>query len=329
MVSPFSLVALLATGPVVRWTAPDGCPGVDAILARVREFGVEPPELELVGDVLPASEGTFVLTVSVAGGGARSYVAADCHKLTDVAALLLAAAADPVQLARNPAFDDVDDSPPPPSEARGDVPSPAKAEGVGVVPEARRPPRPRRDRATGSVALVGLAGAAQLPGVDLGTGLVFGVGVAAARFELRTAYLAPRSARVPTSTSATISISAWDIAPVACGVLGRRSLHAVLCGGAEVGIMHARGDGFTHRRAGLAPWVALLAAPRLEWTLGRWRLFAGVELLVAVARGRFAARNVPAASVVSGTGGLRAVLGFAAQFGSGRPRRSNRPQPET
>lgn len=88
--------------------------------------------------------------------------------------------------------------------------------------------------------------------------------------------------------------------------------------GPELGIVTADGRGLAVTDRALGLWVAALFAPGLEWAIRpRVRLHAGVELVAALRRPQFAARESPDDRVTLGAGGLRAMVGFAWHFGPG------------
>jgi hypothetical protein len=168
------------------------------------------------------------------------------------------------------------------------------------------------------VGVHGVAGRAQLPTVDLGVGLALGVGAGAGRFELRGTHLFAQAARFPGTSRGAVAIAAWNVAALGCAVLGRPSLRAVLCGGPELGVAAANGRDLIQRNAARQPWLALMAAPRIEWAITtQVRLHVGVELVAAVLRPQFAARDRVDAKVATGAGGLRAMIGLAGHFRPG------------
>jgi hypothetical protein len=166
-----------------------------------------------------------------------------------------------------------------------------------------------------------LFGIGELPRFDAGVGVAFGIGAGRGRFELHAAHLFARTAALPGLDGPSAAIASWNLSPRGCAVLGPRSVRAALCAGPELGIVTADGRDLVFTDRALALWVAAVAAPGLEWAIRPWlRLHAGVELVLALRRPQFAARERPDDRVTLGAGGLRAVLGFAGHFGPGAAR---------
>jgi hypothetical protein len=316
----------------IDWRAPTSCPDAAAVERRARALGPEIASLQLHGAVSVVADGTFVLELAIGDAPARRYVARDCDALADIAALVLAVASDPISVSTH-----VGPAPParendvlvPPVVGSAAAPSwNASPRDPAVAPVLRPRPRARprvRPRVGGFARVHGLFGIGELPRFDAGVGLAVGIGAGLGRFELHAAHLFARTAALPGPGDAAASIASWNLSPRACAVLGRRSVRAALCAGPELGIVTADGRGLADTDRVLALWVAAIAAPGLEWAMTPWlRLHAGVELIAALRRPQFAARERPDDRLTLGPGGLRATLGFAGHFGPGARVRTTR-----
>jgi len=298
----------------IDWRAPTPCPDAAEVGRRARALGTEVATLRVAGEVSAGSDGTFVLQLAIDEAPPRRYVARDCDSLADVAALVLALASDPVAVAlRSEAI-----GPRPVHEAvtsRIAAPDHAPAP---HEPAPKRPvvPVPPRSRVEGFARVHASFGIAELPRFDTGLGVAFGIGAGPGRFELHVAHLFARTAAVPSPGDVTAVIASWNFSPRGCAVLGRGSVRAALCAGPELGLVTADGRGLADNDRALALWIAAIAAPGFEWTIRpRLQLHAGVEMVAALRRPRFAARERPDDHVTLGAGGLRAILGLAGQFG--------------
>ena len=163
----------------------------------------------------------------------------------------------------------------------------------------------------------GLFGSAELPRFDAGVGVAIGLARASAGSSSTGAHLfARRSAPLPGVGTASAVIASWNLSPRGCAVLGRRSVRVALCAGIELGVVTADGRGLRTNDRASALWIAALAAPGLEWAIiPHVRLHAGVELIAALRRPQFAAREQPDERLTLGAGGLRLTLGIAGHSG--------------
>ena len=315
---PAAVGLAVALAPV-EWRAPAQCPDGAEIERRARALGPEVAPLRVDGDVTQADDGTFVLELAIGDAPPRRYVARDCDALGDVAALLLAVAIDPIAIVDSTPLTiaaPVPDVPPAPRIA---APTPIEASPqVSVTQAPARASARERPAIEGFVRVHGLFGIGELPRFDAGLGLAFGIGAGRGRFELHGAHLFARTAALPGTPRGSVAIASWNLSPRGCAVLGRRSVRAALCAGPELGLVTARGRDLAVRDRTLVLWVAAIAAPGLEWAILPWlRLHAGVELVAALRRPQFAARERPDDRVTLGAGGLRATVGVAGHFGPG------------
>lgn len=304
----------------IEWIAPDVCPtdaDVDALAERLllAADGTIAARAEIV-----AHAGRFALALTI-DGEARTFEADECAALAQLTALLVALAADPLAVAQQAVPLAV--APPP---VRVPSPEPPAATLVTSPPIERReddriaPADPRTTtRASAGQGWIGvhaIAGLAQLPGLDAGLGIAAAYGRRRFAIELRASWLSPRSVAIPGFDRATATMTAVDVSPRACGVLGRRALRAALCGGPELGAVIARAHDVREPDTTTSLWLALVAAPGVHWYVHRRvALQLGADLVLALVPPRFALRDDAARTVGTGRGGLRAWAGLAVRFG--------------
>lgn len=312
-----ALVGTLALAGI-DWHAPPACPDADEVERRARALGPGVADAPLHAAVAQRDDGAFELALVDDRGPAHTYVARECSALADIVALSLAVAIDPVEVASSQAEQITARTsaaiPAPP--LRMDEPAIASTPAAAPV---RREPR-RRAPLSGFVRVQGSFGAAELPGFDGGLGLALGIGRGAGRFELHATHLFARTTALPIpGRNITAELASWNLSPRGCGLIGRRAVRAVLCAGAELGIVVAQSHDAIHDGDGTGLWVAAIAAPGLEWAVVPWlRLYAGADLVLALRRPQFALHDRDADRVTLGAGGLRAVVGVAGHFGGDR-----------
>jgi hypothetical protein len=222
----------------ISWTAPDECPGVDALKAEIRRVAgkVPPPAEPLSANVtVSAAAGSgWLLTLSTktgARGGERRLAGSDCAELMRAAALVLA-------LMINPEASFVVEPPAPPP------------------PPPPPPPEPRRRFVAGADVL---AGTGALPRFAGGFGLRFAVSAAALSAELRGSIWMSRST---TSTSDPTSGGTFDLIDGAIAGCARAAFDETFSPGACAGVslvrLHGVGYGVGYPGDAVAWWTAAL-----------------------------------------------------------------------
>jgi hypothetical protein len=286
-------VALASETPphiALRYSAPDACPDDAQLVASVEGFLGQP--------LREAREQQLSANVTVQGGAAgfaakltftsprgteeRFAEDADCSKLAEAAALLVALAIDPERVQARQAAAEAPESPktepgppaPPPPEP------PARSEPCPAPPPPP-PPAKQRHAVAGVSALVGVG---VMPQVAPGLGVDFGARLGAWQVELVGSYWPHGSADVAAAAPASIELSLATAGLRACRVLPSSSWTLLGCGQAELGDMAGSGQQVdaAHTRHALfsdagalvvaqysqiepAPWAGLSAA----WVLRR------------------------------------------------------------
>jgi hypothetical protein len=232
----------------------------------------------------------------------RSLAANDCGALADAAALVVATSVDPARVAETlqPRPDEPDD----PFEDRAAEPDGATAR----TPSPLRHEPDRRIR--GAIRTTAGAGYGLLPGV---AGGVQGDGVlmvGRARVVLGAAHWFAKS----TSTGGAegrIRLTAGRLR--GCYAPSVKRLEIPLCGGVQLGSLHARIETATQIDTSRALWVALDVGPGLTWApIDAFALHAQVDAVVAVRRIDF--EEDDATVFRSPPAGVQVLLGIEARF---------------
>jgi hypothetical protein len=286
-----ALIAIMAAGParadppagsqpVLRWTAPAGCPdaaGFAAMVARYLGASTAATGVEVTVLVIATDTG-FALTWRMEGAdntGERTLDGPDCALLAETAALTLALAIDP-DAGADPAADDLargDDERPPPAEV---------AEPTEV--EIDRPARARRGRTLGVAARVGggtTVGA--LPGAAASVGGALAARTRHFRVEGGFAYWFARRTTLPDQPDQGGDFSMYAGSFRVCGDLRGRWLAA--CVGGELGKMTGAGFGFDLPETNSSLWIGGTAGLAISWPLSKY-LFLRADLEMAVPKDR-------------------------------------------
>jgi hypothetical protein len=294
--------------PVLRWTAPEGCPNQANVEARITDYlGAMPPpgSAAIDASVVATDDGRLRLTVKVtSGSGATDHALASdrCEVLADAVALIAAVALDPLEVAAAveagrttplpepepaPPPEDLDDPVPEPDAA----PPPAPTENADASlaepnPGIRRFPRLRLGLRPEFIVDWGA-----LPGVAVGgafSGALLGQHW---RFEAGPVFVAGRSASSSLVSDATALISLTAVDVRGCGVLRSRNrvVEGPLCGGIELGALRGRGTGSTvgpEDRTRL--WSAAILAPAVAFVPRYWlSIFVGADVIIPLSRTAF------------------------------------------
>jgi hypothetical protein len=306
----------------LAWDAPAECPDEAAVRARVAGLlaasNVETiaPGFVISARVRTTAEG-YRLDLDL-GEGQRQIEARECGELADAAALIVAIAIDPFALASaEPALEPAPPEPDPPPRTPSRAIDPFEPPLVSTAGVADRT---GVRRSVPTLAMRGGAGVDVALWRPVGASFVLGFGVVGRgyRVDLLGRYAAPSHAIAPSHRAIYASTQQWSIGIAACysATFERvRALELPLCGGAEVGAMHARGHGTAIvPRANRAPWVAVSAGPGFAWKLGRRvALWASAEAVVLITAPRFVTDR---GTVVlqPNRAGFRALAGIELRF---------------
>jgi hypothetical protein len=349
LVSPLAALAplSLASAPMelpIRWDTVPACVDAEGVPARVGA---------LVGDRETVA-GTLVLGAERRGGGwgisialepsgteaplRRTLEGRDCTTLTEAVALVVAVHLDAVAAAHErlehgaPVRSDAS-SVSPLDAGLGDAPRvssvaapPSEVEPSGEATSRSASPRAidsRDERASRPRprALASFAAAGEV-GIQPRAGAAFelagGVGWPRARVELGALASVGPDATSERLASVGGRFRLFTGLVRGCGVPGREPLELPLCGGLELGDLRAAGRGLRRPAIVDAPWVAVVASARPQWTprlrsaagangrRARLALGALLDLVVPLRRHRFAA---------SGAGLVHAVGPVAVRLG--------------
>jgi hypothetical protein len=275
-----------AAGVELTWSAPEGCPPVEDVRARLdallgdRQAGAPFVRLEAT---VSRKDGTFALqmrTETASGISTHALSSPDCQALADGAALVAAVAADPLAVDRSLDASQSEEPELPPDE----------------VTVTRTPPDDDDDLPRGRLRLArfalradGLLEYGMLPKLGLGPVITAGLIGPQWRVELGAIVLVPRPVFTDDTNTAGAAIGSWSLRARGCGVPVVRIVEFPVCAGFEGGQMTARPlgnvtDNRDDRRGfglfsfgggfGISPrpFIALLA---------------GVDGIVALSRPRF------------------------------------------
>jgi len=318
-------LALGMEGPVaLDWRAPAGCPDGQAVLgelAALTELGEGPqPRVRVTGSTREV-DGRYVLDLQLRTASMslrRRLAAVDCATLAQAAALLIAIAIDPLEVAAQVGSIEAEPQLRWPGD---DLPLalawPERA--VERVPLRVMVPEPEerapRMRVAGLVRVDGAVDAGATPGVAADLAGVVGLLRGRLRLEVHGLYTVPRA--IHRGDVAVGTLARWAVGVRGCWRLVQGRLEIPLCGGLEAGQWLAHGAGITVQRQSARPvWLGLLAGLGLIWSPHpRVGLGARAELVVAPLRARFSVGDEVVHTV--DPVGLRVSLGAELRFGPG------------
>jgi hypothetical protein len=303
----------------LRWDAPASCPSADEVRAKIvelmqRPLGEEPTHRIVVDATVTAGAAGFEVTLAVqtdAGASTRRFTAERCAELLMPSAVVVAIAIDPhvegdVGVASPEPI--APRQPPVVAATVEPVPEPiANAEPEPAVDRAApaSTPRPRRELRALLAARAGLD-AGNLPGVGAAIEASAGVRLRRARVELGATHLFERTESRPESGGGALRLTAAR--GRGCWEPRRRQLSFPLCGGAELGIVRARGVALQQAATVRRVWFAVLAQGGLVWSpRPRVGLSLAAELVVSPARHAFEIAGE--ALYTTGIAGVRATAG--------------------
>ena len=184
----------------LQWSAPPECPGTDAVTAAAERLLLDhDAELHARGLIEAQPGGGYALTLVIEhpeGARVHHQQERECTTLAELAALLVAVAADPITVVEaHPVARG--------AEAAPIVPEPVDTSALDTaVPELGAPtPAPTRARVrrrpTGWIRVAGIVGVAELPTVDAGLGITGAIELARWRVELGLSHLFAQQRQIP------------------------------------------------------------------------------------------------------------------------------------
>lgn len=312
----------------LQWSAPEACPGRDALLAGIRTYlpNLDDPPLEVgradlridASVLAPAAPGEAwtlrLRTSGREGESQRELEAHDCDALADALALIAAVALDPVLVARQTrealaaANEPVHDVPRTDEHdlAQAREPERAEPEPSLVLAPLERIDAPRR-RVGFAASLRG--GGGNGPTANAFGHIVGGFALLGARFrwQLDAGIALPRTLAIDDGRRGRVI--GWSVGSDACLVTRVKAVELPICLGFEGGLVHARGLAPTaNTRAQRQPWLAPRLRSGLRWpVLPRLALLLDLELLVPLVRAGFTIgeatlTSVPAIALRGGAG---------------------------
>jgi len=264
-----NLVALEPSEEILVWAAPPSvCPEPPEVHRRLRRLLGDDTSLVRAEARVERGESRWTVELALRWEGhhdVRTLEAARCDTLADATVLLVASAADPLEvLRRAPAepFPRQERAPavPPPAEVAPPRVLPREVTVPAPVPVAdeERPAARPRDRGP-MVGWMGLLDFGSLPRLGAGLGASVGWRWPRARLFAEGSYLP--AARV-SSTAPHARQGRVQLGTARLGACGRPRLRAVelpLCGGVEVGGTRGAGFGTRAELGASDPWVAMFA----------------------------------------------------------------------
>lgn len=329
------LALMLAPQLQLEWRAPEGCPQLQDVRARVDRSwaadagGVIAAKGEVVGTGERARPWRLRLRLVAASGTAdRELEGRSCDALADAAALMIAMAASPDAEAAAIVVPEPVEPPPPevvtppaiaatPSPATSPAATPPReiaredrgADAITAAPIAPVGARRRLARPAAELAIAGGFDALAVPGV--GGTLAGAVGLHWPRLRVRVTVVHAIVRDVGATPSARHRMTAGGLALCGFGNVRRWAIGA--CGHAEVGRLHAEGRGGSALVDRDLPWVAVGVGPAVQWRFAtRWALTGDAGVLVPVRRHRFSVGATQVSAI--GPAGVRLLVGLAVRL---------------
>jgi hypothetical protein len=293
----------------LSWSAPSTCPGEDALRAEVERMlgqtlaARRDQKLRIEGSVRGDARTGFAAALRVTsarGTQTRQLSNADCAKLTEAAALVIALAIDPKLVVpptvAAPAGTGAEDGMRVPNGAP--TTEPAKA----AATTTESPSNERSNAAAASAetaadsgsfwrfsgAAIGLVSGGALPGAAFGAGARLSAGSGPFGVLVHGAYFFPKLEPVPETAASGIELDLWRVGAAVCGVPIAGTLTLTGCVGPVVGSMSGSGTGVDQASTESDRWSALLAEGTLSYVsnVGLTAII-GAEVGPALERPRF------------------------------------------
>jgi hypothetical protein len=240
------LTAALAQAPDfhLTWTAPEGCPQRDEVLASVQRKLKRPPDALDVRGTITLLEGVYRLELE-SSLGRREIVGPSCVELAEAGALIVALLLDPMLLSR------------PEPEAKPPPPEPA-------------PPPPVSPPLALEVGVAGVADRGALPSVAAGWHALLALDYGALRLEAFGGTFASQAV-VSAAGSAELGLD-FDVALRPCWNIVRARARPLACAALVVGRTSGRGLDvdfpLSNTSAYAAGFLGVGVAVDLFWRLG-------------------------------------------------------------
>lgn len=227
-----------ASEPVIRWSAPPGCPsevdvrrGVEELL-RARASSAE-NSVDMMAIVQRTDDSMFVVHLTLSSGdgvGERRFSGHTCHSVANAVMLITALAVDASEVAQN----------------------------VLPTSPATQEPLEREDELHLTVAARAAGDYGSLPGWTAGLGLALSIELSRGWFEADLTAWLPRVSLDRTSSDDKggeigLASAGLRLCPIA---LRSRSFVFGPSVGAELGVMYGSGTGLAHPRAARGLWGA-------------------------------------------------------------------------
>jgi len=322
---------LLADDPVaLDWRAPAHCPDAAAVLDELASLTALDGEarVRVTGNTREVG-GRFelALRITTTSMSLRRRLTADrCETLGQAAALLIAIALDPLEVASQVAAVSATPQLRPLAEdlplaivgpEAVPVPTPRVVVPVRVMPPVRRV------RTQGLLRVEGAIDAGATPRVAADVVGVVGLLRPRVRVELHGLYTVRQALQL--GGTQVGSLARWAVGARGCGRVVQRRLEVPLCAGIEAGQFLGSGGGITvDRQSPRPPWLALLAGLGLIWSPHpRVGLGVRAELVLAPIRAGFRVGEQVVHTV--DPAGVRVGFGIEVRLGDGTG--PGRPQP--
>lgn len=306
MLEPEGVVAPTPSDYVLRWQAPESCPGKEVIEQRIAALRLDPQgagTMQVDATVSRATAGyTLQLVTSFAGTvDSRTVTEPTCDQLANATALVVAVALVPSfggDIASGPA-PLLPEAPPPgdaPATARTMLPATtateearlpaadptsarASASATSSAAPRSEPAPPRRPPPAFGVRVVAGPESGSLPGVAVTSGITFGLWWPRARLEIGGRWIGVRRRQGPQDASARVQLGTASARGCWVPHMGRWS--SPLCAGVEAGAVRVDRRGFTTSGPAHGPWLAPLVSAGAVVRLAR-RVGLGLQLEAAI-----------------------------------------------
>jgi hypothetical protein len=302
-----------AAAVTLEWPTVAGCPTAAEVEAATLRLvaGGAPQPVHATATLIPGAQAwTLRLAVRDAGGAQlRVLSSPSCAALGEAAAVILAVAAAPLQVAARLASPQIGGPEPA-------WPNPAPIDELEVAPGPRRDvPAPTRARP--QLGLFVHAGAGLGPSKRFVPGVAAGLAVLwpRVRLEARATYWGRSALRLddPPDVGADLRLATGGLR--ACPLLVRGAFAVQLCAGAELGATIVTAVRLPVDHAPRTLWAAGLLAPGARWRPRRWlALGLEVEAVVPLRRREYVVRDAPEPLHRTPPIGVRLLAGIELNF---------------